>query len=98
MDTGRISEGAGGSPGFESSVSDKGGIRSVLDENHIAHRGRPNHPLTGLGPRFFSSFFQRLTSVEGLPQRGPETGYWNRLAGTGSARRKRLHRAALSAP
>src|SRR5476651_1357041 len=57
MDTGRISEGAGGSPDFVSSVSDKGGIRSVLDQNHIAYRGRPNHPRD----RFFPPFFQRLT-------------------------------------
>src|SRR5712675_3541108 len=61
MDTGRISEGAGGSPGFVSSGSDKGGIRSILGPNHIAYRGPPNHPQTGLPDRFFSSFFQRLT-------------------------------------
>src|SRR6266849_5098119 len=61
MDTGRISEGAGGSPGFVSSGSDKGEIRSILGPNHIAYRGPPNHPQTGLPDRFFSSFFQRLT-------------------------------------
>src|SRR5260370_37000762 len=61
MDTGRISEGAGGSPGFVSLGSDKGEIRSILGPNHIAYRGPPNHPQTGLTERFFSSFFQRLT-------------------------------------
>src|SRR5258705_12248718 len=66
MDTGRISEGAGGSPGFVSSGSDKGEIRSILGPNHIAYRGPPNHPLTGLPDRFFSSFFQRLTSPSAL--------------------------------
>src|ERR1700694_1716992 len=57
MDTGRISEGPGGSPGLVSSGSDKGEIRSVLAQNHIAYRGLPNHPRE----RFFPSFFQRLT-------------------------------------
>src|SRR5258705_8485483 len=66
MDTGRISEGAGGSPGFVSSGSDKGEIRSILGPNHIAYRGPPNHPLTGLPERIFSSFFQRLTSPSAL--------------------------------
>src|SRR6202035_1500589 len=74
MDTGRISEGPGGSPGLVSSGSDKGEIRSVLAQNHIAYRGLPNHPRE----RFFPSFFQRLTrSARGFATAGkaaPGTG------------------------
>jgi hypothetical protein len=59
MDTGRISDGAGGSPGLVSSGSDKGKIRSILVENHIAHHGLQNHPkatpVNGIFLRFSSN-------------------------------------------
>src|ERR1700687_4779101 len=71
MDTGRISEGAGGSPGLVSSGSDKGEIRSVLAGNHIAYRGPPNHPYpvraTGFSLRF-------STDLQGAWRSPPQSG------------------------
>src|SRR5258708_32706198 len=61
MDTGRISEGAGGSPGFVSSGSDKGGIRQFFVIESYSASGALKPPLTGHRARFFPSFFQRLT-------------------------------------
>src|ERR1700676_1880646 len=80
METGRISEGAGGSPGFVSSVSDKGEIRSVLVTNHIAHRGRQNHPLLDSGSGFSLRFSRDLAGSE-----DPSPGPSKPPKGTGSA-------------
>ena len=78
---GRISEGAGGSPGFVSSGSDKGGFRSGFAANHIAHRGPPNHPLAGSRHRFFPSFFQRLTRPVALCAPAPKRSFGMCFAG-----------------
>src|SRR5882757_6186834 len=60
METGRISEGAGGSPGLLSSGSDKGESGQFSTENHIAHRGSDHHPKA-VWPRCFSlRFFMDL--------------------------------------
>jgi hypothetical protein len=61
MDTGRTSEGAGGSPGFWSSLSDKDDFQSGFAENHIAHRAPSSHPARDLGNRIFQLIFQILT-------------------------------------
>src|ERR1700712_3139178 len=57
METGRISEGAGGSPGLFSSGSDNGGSGQFSREDHIAYRGSNNHPgapqPSGFSLRFF---------------------------------------------
>src|SRR5205085_9060404 len=60
MDTGRISEGAGGSPEFVSSGSDKGGIRISFTRESYSVSGGSKPPLTHPRERFFPSFFQRL--------------------------------------
>src|ERR1700749_2089209 len=73
MDTGRISEGPGGSPDLGSSGSDKGGIRSVFAENHIAHRGLSNHPLTAAGEGFFPLFFKGFRRGRPLPAAASKT-------------------------
>src|SRR6266403_1599909 len=65
METGRISEGPGGSPGLESSGSDKGEIRSVLASNHIAHRGLQNHPKRALMSGFSLRFSRDLRGTRG---------------------------------
>src|SRR5258708_13045892 len=79
MDTGRISEGAGGSLGGVSSGSDKGGIRCVFGVESYSASGLPKPPLTGQRERFFSSFFQRLT-----PRARLRAAALNRAAGTSS--------------
>src|ERR1700709_1090857 len=67
METGRISEGAGGSPGLLSSGSDKGESGQFSAENHIAHQGSDNHP-TALWPGCFSlRFFMDLPGSETGP-------------------------------
>src|SRR5579883_1211378 len=58
METGRISERSGGSPGFSSSLSAKWKIRVIFVGNHIAHRGAQNHPRR-LQSRAFSARFSR---------------------------------------
>jgi hypothetical protein len=95
---GRISEGAGGSPGFVSSGSDKGGFRSGFAENHIAYRGSPNHPLAGRRDRFFPSFFQRLTRPVALCAPAPKPSLGMRSAGTSSRGENASARAALLLP
>src|SRR5258705_9614081 len=61
METGRISEGPGGSPGLVSSGSDKGGnpVSFRSESYSVSRASKP--PLTGWRHRFFPSFFQRLT-------------------------------------
>src|SRR5437879_3415030 len=79
METGRISEGSGGSPGLLSSGSDKGESGQFSAENHIAHRGSDNHP-EALRTRCFSARFfmdlpgleASLTSLAGTAISGPE--------------------------
>jgi hypothetical protein len=63
MDTGRISDGAGGSPGLVSSGSDKGKIRSILVGNHIAHHGLQNHPKAIPANGFFLRFSSNLGGI-----------------------------------
>src|SRR5215472_11458827 len=58
METGRISERSGGSPGISSSLSAKWEIRVILLGNHIAHRGPQNHP-SALKSRAFSLRFSK---------------------------------------
>src|SRR6185369_5061276 len=60
METGRISEGSGGSPGLLSSGSDKGESGQFSAENHIAHRGSDNHPEAFRGSCFSARFFMDL--------------------------------------
>src|SRR4029453_9494740 len=67
METGRISEGAGGSPGLLSSGSDKGESGQFSAENHIAHRGSDNHPEAGWESRFSVRFFMDLPESPGCP-------------------------------
>ena len=65
METGRISEGSGGSPGLLSSGSDKGESGQFSAENHIAHRGSDNHPEAGWRGRFSARFFMDLPGSGG---------------------------------
>src|SRR6267142_4935891 len=64
METGRISEGSGGSPGVLSSGSDKGKSGQFSAENHIAHRGSDNHPEARWRGRFSARFFMDLPGSE----------------------------------
>src|SRR5664279_2602716 len=73
METGRISEGPGGSPGLESSGSDKGEIRSVLASNHIAHWTLQNHPKRAGAGRFSLRFSRDLRGPLGLWSRPGKT-------------------------
>src|SRR4029079_12078281 len=68
METGRISEGSGGSPGVLFSGSDKGESGQFSAENHIAHRGSDNHPEAPWIGCFSARFFMDLPGSEaGLP-------------------------------
>src|SRR5215470_12783366 len=60
METGRISEGAGWSPGLSSSASDKEKSGQVSVENHIAHRGLDHHPEATLACGFSVRFSRHL--------------------------------------
>src|SRR5437764_2204497 len=73
MDTGRISEGAGGSPEFVSSGSDKGGIRISFTRESYSVSGGSKPPLTHPGERFFPSFFQRLRGSPIVAAAAPKT-------------------------
>src|SRR5579864_4757179 len=89
METGRMSEGPCGSPGFVSSVSDKGRIRSVLVANHIAHWSPQNHPK-GPSRRLFSlRFFSNLADCR--------DGCSNRLKNEASKRNVVIHVAVTRA-
>src|SRR3954454_7984600 len=73
MDTGRISEGAGGSPEFVSSGSDKGGIRISFTRESYSVSGGSKPPLTHSRERFFPSFFQRLRGSPIVAAAAPKT-------------------------
>src|SRR5437899_7188141 len=60
METGRISEGSGGSPGVLFSGSDKGKSGQFSAENHIAHRASDNHPEAPWRGGFSARFFMDL--------------------------------------
>src|ERR1700722_674667 len=78
MDTGRISEGPGGSPEVLSSGSDKGGFRSGQLPESYSVSGASKPPLTDPGKRIFPSFFQRLRGRAKPPSNGPSKRLWNR--------------------
>src|SRR5262245_34380490 len=63
METGRISEGSGGSPGFSSSGFDKGGIRAGSNWESYSVSGLESPPPGGPGRGFFCSFFHGLTGA-----------------------------------
>src|ERR1700736_4636891 len=63
METGRMSEGAGGSPGLSSSLSAKGKSGQFLVENHIAHRSSNNHPERFSASAFYLRFYRDLRAV-----------------------------------
>src|ERR1700730_7648649 len=60
METGRMSEGTGGSPGSLSSGSDKGKSGRFFVRNHIAHRGPLNHPIVTAESGFSLRFSRDL--------------------------------------
>src|SRR5206468_3680208 len=93
METGRISEGSGGSPGLLSSGSDKGESGQFWAENHIAHRGSDNHPeaLPSIG--FSARFFMDLPGSEAVRLVLAGTG----ISGTGNRPPNRVSGAALLA-
>src|SRR5215217_2364623 len=62
METGRISEGSGGSPGLLSSGSDKGGIRSILSRESYSASTSRSPPRSALEALFFRSFFHGLNA------------------------------------
>src|SRR5665213_1066615 len=94
MDTGRISEGTGGSPGGLSSGSDKGEIRSVLDYESYSVSRPSKPPLNAFGEWFLPSFFQRLTGLtRGRRAERLEAGLAGLFGGG-----KGGHRAACSGP
>src|ERR1700737_5491770 len=93
MDTGRISGGAGGSPGGVSSGSDKGGIRCVFGIESYSASGLPKRPLTGQAERFFPSFFQRLT-----PRARLRAAALKRAAGTSSRALRAEHDSVHDPP
>src|SRR5438309_7076621 len=65
METGRISDGAGGSPGVVSSGSDKGENPVGFVRNHIAHRRPKNHPGRVLATAFSLRFYKYLPAIQG---------------------------------
>ena len=71
MDTGRISEGAGGSPGFVSSVSDKGGnpVSSCSESYSVSTVPKP--PLNGAAQADFPLVFPETYEPGDPPSRGP---------------------------
>src|SRR5262249_46820765 len=78
METGRMSEGTGGSPGVSSSLSAKWEIQLVLLAESYSPSRAPKPPSGAQKPCFFPSFFQILTGVaEGrpmAPEPGPKSG------------------------
>src|SRR5258705_13491121 len=97
METGRISEGPGGSPGLVSSGSDKGGnpVSFRSESYSVSRASKP--PLTGWRHRFFPSFFQRLTgSVPAFAAAG-EPDLWKLFSGPLSTTRKSPAAGWLSA-
>src|SRR6266700_3510755 len=106
MDTGRISEGPGGSPGLVSSVSDKRGnpVSSRWESYSVSRVSKP--PLTDRGHRFFPSFFQRLTGSAAAFAAAGEPAPWKLFpdpltggyaAGQDSSRRVAVGRTARCA-
>src|ERR1700730_6577909 len=73
METGRMSEGTGGSPGSLSSLSDKGKSGRFFVRNHIAHRGPLNHPIVTADSGFSLRFSRDLRADLGLDP-GPDLG------------------------
>src|ERR1700681_563407 len=71
MDTGRISEGAGGSPGFVSSVSDKGGnpVSSCSESYSVSTVPKP--PLNGAAQADFPPVFPETYEPGDPPLHGP---------------------------
>src|SRR5258708_18025521 len=86
METGRISEGSGGSPGVLSSGSDKGKSGQFSAENHKAHRGSDNHPEPRWRGRFSARFFMDLPGSEAARLAPLGTGFFG-TRNTGPARR-----------
>src|SRR4051794_6733434 len=93
METGRISEGSGLSPGVLSSVSDKEKSGRVQARESYSVSGLSKPPLTDSRKRFFRSFFQRLTRTATLlvpaPNPPPEG-----LSETGVPRARAVARSA----
>src|ERR1700730_6361799 len=71
MDTGRISEGAGGSPGFVSSVSDKGGNPASSGSESYSVSKVPKPPLNGAAQADFPLVFPETYEPGDPPLRGP---------------------------
>src|ERR1700730_4605220 len=71
MDTGRISEGAGGSPGFVSSLSDKGGnpVSSCSESYSVSKVPKP--PLNGAAQADFPLVFPETYEPGDARLRGP---------------------------
>src|SRR5256885_8252909 len=80
METGRISEGSGGSPGLLSSGSDKGESGQFWLKNHIAHRRSNNHPEALPSSGFSALFFMDLPGSEAARLALAGTG----ISGTGN--------------
>src|SRR5579864_1749175 len=80
METGRISEGPGGSPGLVSSGSDKGENPVDSSWESYSASGASKPPLSAQGKLFFPSFFQRLR-----PQCHGSLATAKAMTGTGSA-------------
>src|SRR5262245_37529991 len=63
METGRISEGSGGSPGFSSSGFDKREFRAGSNWESYSASGAGSPPRRPQRESFFCSFFHALTGI-----------------------------------
>src|SRR6266576_2202545 len=93
METGRISEGSGGTPGLLSSGSDKGESGQFWLKNHIAHRRSNNHPEALPSSGFSARFFMDLPGSEAARLALAGTG----ISGTGNRSPNGVSGAALLA-